>query len=403
MSSGDTDPHPLARQPSPRPQRPTRTLPPGPAETNALQEEPDPAPSPIAEDPVTSNQKTADVQVDDTDVSDTNDSNDFSNLTPIRAHYLKKTLIQLQFNKELDIITSPGHGTTSPLSYLGAPFKPPPKDAPRISLPFMRYIFRQFVLTFPFLDEAPKNFFPDKLQPFAASVLSKNLSPTSIMDEDAEQMGEASKSTRAKLLTKAERSLSILVSSGIKLVEPEQVVRLSQADLNRLEVIAKNRMARERKYKDALDVNIICVRTVISKGRVRSKAHDVCMLSHDQIPRAEGHIHRNSSSGRGEGTGQKFLSAADTVISQRLRTRFVGEADTSSGCSRSLSYAKPTQTQRSVRHQPRTMVMSMPVRSPSHRPQWIITVLGTAMILRQPHPVAGASRHLLVSTARRIG
>lgn len=273
MSSGDTVPQPMARQPSLRPQRPTRTLPPGPVETNAPQE-PEPASSTIAEDPVTSNQKTTDVQVNGTDVSDTNDSDDFSNLTPIRAHYLKKTLIQLQFNEELDIITSPGHGTTSPLSYLGAPFKPPPKDAPRINLPFLRYIFRQFVLTFPFLDEAPKNFFPDKLQPFAASVLSKNLSPTSIMDEDVEQIGEASKSTRKKLLTKAERSFSILVSSGIKLVEPEQVVRLSQADLNRLEVIAKNRIARERKSKDALDVNIICVRTVISKGRVRSRAHD---------------------------------------------------------------------------------------------------------------------------------
>jgi len=282
MSSGDTDPQLLARQPSLRPRRPTRTLPPEPIQTNTSKPEPDLASSPIAADPPRSNQNTADVQVDSAGASDTNDPNDLSNLTPIRAHYLKKTLIQLQFNKELDIVTSPAHGTVSPLSYLGAPFKPPPKDAPRISLPFLRYIFRQFILTFPFLDEAPKDFFPDKLQPFAASVLSKNLSPTSIMDEDAELIGEASKSTRKKLLTKAERSLSILLSSGIKLVEPEQVVRLSQADLNRLEAIAKNRLARERKSKDALDVNIICVKTVISKGRVRSKAHDVRILYRNQ-------------------------------------------------------------------------------------------------------------------------
>ena len=275
MSSGDTDPQPLVRQPSLRPERPTRTLPPEPSLTDTLHPEPDPASSPIVADPAPSNQKTADLQVDATGVSDTKDSNDLSNLTPVRAHYLKKALIQLQFNKELDIVTSPALGTVSPLSYLGAPFKPPPKDAPHIRLPFLRYFFRQFVLTFPFLDEAPKNFFPDKLQPFAASVLSKNLSPTSIMDEDPEQSGEPSKSTRKQLMTKAERSLSIILSSGIKLLEPEQVVRLSQADLNRLEAITKSRMARERKTKDALDVNIICVRTVITKGRVRSRAHDV--------------------------------------------------------------------------------------------------------------------------------
>jgi len=270
MSSGDTDPRNSARQPSPYSRRPTRTLPPEPNQADAGHSEADLASSPIAADPAP------------------------SNLTPIRAHYLKKTLIQLQFNRELDVITSPAHGTVSPLSYLGSPFKPPPKDAPRIALPFLRYIFRQFVLTFPFLDEAPKNFFPDKLQPFAASVLSKNLSPTSVMEEDPEQIGEASKSTRKKLMIKAERSLSILVSSGIKLVEPEQVVRLSQADLNRLEAIAKNRLARERKSKDALDVNIICVRTVISRGRVRSRAHDVCILSRNQLLEAERKIYRNS-------------------------------------------------------------------------------------------------------------
>ena len=283
MSSGDTDPQPLARQPSLRPRRPTRTLPPEPIQTNTAQLEPDLTSSPIAADPPPSNQKS----VEATDPSDTTDPNDLSNLTPIRAHYLKKTLIQLQFGNELDIVTSPAHGAVSPLSYLGAPFRAPPKDAPRIDLPFLRYIFRQFVLTFPFLDGAPKNFFPDKLQPFAASVLSKNLSPTSIMDEDAEQIGEASKSTRKKLLTKTERSLSILLGSGMKLVEPEQVVRLSQADLNRLEALAKSRLSRERKSKDTLDVNIICVRTVVSKGRVRSRAHDVRILYRNPAPRGQ--------------------------------------------------------------------------------------------------------------------
>ena len=324
MSSGDTDPQSLARQPSPHPRRPTRTLPPEPIQTNS-QPEPDLASSPIAADPASSNQKTADLQADGADTSDADNSNGLNNLTPIRAHYLKKTLIQLQFTRELDIITSPTHGIVSPLSYLGPPFRPPPKDAPRIDLPFLRYIFRQFVLTFPFLDEAPKNFFPDKLQPFVASVLSKNLSPTSIMDEDVDQIGEASKSTRKKLMIKAERSLSILVSSGIKLVEPEQVVRLSQADLNRLEAIAKSRLAREHKSKDAIDVNIICVRTVVSKGRVRSRAHDVRILSRNQLLEAEHKIYRSLSFGQEEGGDPMFSSAADTETSKLLPMRFVDE------------------------------------------------------------------------------
>ena len=359
MSSGDAAPQPLVRQTSLRPQRPTRVPPPEPIENDGSQPEPDPAPSPIAADPAPSNQKPVDVLVDGIDVSGTNESNDLSNLTPIRAHYLKKTLIQLQFNKELDIITSPEHGTVSPLSYLGPPFKPPPKDAPRISLPFLRYIFHQFVLTFPFLDGAPNNFFPDKLQPFAASVSSKNLSPVSIMDENAEQMGEASKSTRKKLMTKAERSLSILLSSGTKLVEPEQVVRLSQADLNRLEAIAKNRAARERRSKDALDVNIICVRTVISKGRVRNRAHDVCILSHDLSLEAKPNARRNSSSGPEEGGDPTLSSLVDMETSELLRTRLVDSTNPSHLRSRSFSYAKPTRIQKFVPRRPRTTVLSM--------------------------------------------
>lgn len=362
MSSTNIDPQPPVRQPPLPQQQPTKAPPSEPIDTNAPHPEPGPASPLIAADPAPSNQKQADVQDDGVDVSDTNDSHDLNNLTPIRAHYLKKTLIQLQFNKELDIITSPGHSTVSPLSYLGQPFKPPPKDAPRISLPFLRYIFRQFVLTFPFLDGAPNNFFPDKLQPFAASVLSKNLSPTSIMDDDVEQIGEVSKSTRKKLLTKAERSLSILLSSGTKLVELEQVVRLSQADLNRLEAIAKNRIARERKSKDALDVNIISVRTVISKGRVRNRAHDVRIPSHNhnQSLEAEYSIRRNSSSGHEGGDDPTFLSAADMETSELLRVRFVDGKNPPPLCSCLLSCAKPTRMRKFAHHRPRTTATSMP-------------------------------------------
>ncbi|KAF9821175.1 hypothetical protein IEO21_00783 [Rhodonia placenta] len=197
---------------------------------------------------------------------------DLTTLTPLRAHYLKKQLISLQFQRELDaLIAAPAHNV-SPFSYLGPPFTPPPKDAPRLELPFLRYCFRRFVLSFPFLAAAPPDFFPDKLQPFMASMLSKNLSSSSAaLDEKSE---DAEETARNKLLTKLERNASMLMTSGVKIVEKEEVVRLSQADLDRLEAIARKRAARERRMKDRFEVNVICVRTVTEKGRVRSRVHE---------------------------------------------------------------------------------------------------------------------------------
>lgn len=195
-----------------------------------------------------------------------------SDLTPIRAHYLKKSLIQLQFNDELDAITSSAPNNISTFSYLGPPFSPPPKDAPKLDLPFLRYIFRQFVLTFPFMAAAPKDFYSDKLQPFMASVLSRNLSPNSPFDENAETSETA---TRLKLLGKLERNLSMFLGAATKLQEPEEVVRLTQHDLDRLEATAKRRQKRNLKQRDIFEVNIVSVRSVVDKGRMRSRVHEV--------------------------------------------------------------------------------------------------------------------------------
>ncbi|KAJ7904538.1 hypothetical protein B0H14DRAFT_2663361 [Mycena olivaceomarginata] len=234
-----------------RPRRPTRSAPPPPPE-----KEPPPAEdseplvsSPIAEAPPSS-----------------------IDLTPLRAHYLKKSLIQLQFNHELDAITSPVSTNVSPLSYLGSPFSPPPKGAPFLDLPFLRYMFRQFVLTFPFMAAAPKDFYSDKLQPFMASVLARNISPTSVFDDGSEGSEQA---LRLRLLAKAERNLSLFVGAATKLAEKEEVVRLSQVDLDRLESAARKRQAKNLEaVKEIFEVNIVSVRTVVDKGRVRSRVHE---------------------------------------------------------------------------------------------------------------------------------
>ncbi|EIN10638.1 hypothetical protein PUNSTDRAFT_142609 [Punctularia strigosozonata HHB-11173 SS5] len=193
-------------------------------------------------------------------------------LTPLRAHYLKKSLIEFQLDAEIDGITTAAPNNISTFSYLGPPFRPPPKETPYLDLPLLRYIFRQFVLTFPFLASAPKDFFPDKVQPFIASVLSRNLSPTSVMDENPEESEEA---TRMKLRAKLHRNLAVLISAGTKIVEPEEVVRLRQADLDRLEALAKRRQQRGLRNRGVFEVNVICVRTEFIIRTRRPQQHDV--------------------------------------------------------------------------------------------------------------------------------
>jgi len=238
-----------------RPRKPTRDIPQQPStltvdDTSSIAPGPALVSSPISETP-------EDIPPPD--------------LTPVRAHYLKKSLIQLQFNRELDAITSAAPGNVSTLSYLGPPFTPPPRDAPTLSLPFLRYIFRQFVITFPFMAAAPKDFYSEKLQPFIASVLSRNLSPTSIFDENPEN---SEKAVRLKLLGKVERNLSLFMSAATKLQEKEEVVRLTQVDLEKLEQEESKRMKKLMKLNHVFEVNVISVRTVADKGRVRSKAHE---------------------------------------------------------------------------------------------------------------------------------
>lgn len=194
-------------------------------------------------------------------------------LTPIRAHYLKKALIQLEFRNELNDISNAPADNASTLAYLGPPFAPPPKGSKALDLPFLRYIFRHFVLTFPFMAAAPKDFYSDKLQPFIASIFARNLSPTVLIDDDDDD--DASEATRLKILAKVERNLAMFFTSGTKLVEPEELVRLSQSDLDRLESVIKKK---HTKAKGMFDVNIVCIRTVTDKGRVRNRVHDVSLF-----------------------------------------------------------------------------------------------------------------------------
>ncbi|KAL1661975.1 hypothetical protein GGF50DRAFT_104645 [Schizophyllum commune] len=253
---------------SPPPRRPTRSLPPAPLSFDD---------SPILDTTVLNASPTSETPHATTAVAPDGDDDKPAtpgpaDLTPLRAHYLKKTLVSVAFHSELQAITAQSPNiSTSTFSYLGPPFSPPPKDAPTLDLPLLRYMFRQFVLTFPFMAAAPKDFYSDKLQPFMASVLSRNLSPVSPFDDGAENNEQA---TRQKLLAKLERNLALFVTSALKLAEREEVVRLTQADLDRLEALSRKRQARNMRKREIFEVNIVGVRTVQDRGRVRSRAHE---------------------------------------------------------------------------------------------------------------------------------
>ncbi|KZO98012.1 hypothetical protein CALVIDRAFT_535609 [Calocera viscosa TUFC12733] len=193
-------------------------------------------------------------------------------LTPLRAHYLKKTLIELEIAQELGLLmTPPTDPSVSTLSFLGPPFAPAPKGKAE-DLPLLRYIFRQFVLTFPFLSAAPKDFFSGKLQPFVASLLAKNITSQSALLSSEDDVAE--QQTRRKMFQKLEKHIALVLGAATKLTEKEEVVRLTQRDLERLEEIARRRKKRVREGRDVFDVNVVSVRTVVAKGRVRSRAHE---------------------------------------------------------------------------------------------------------------------------------
>lgn len=224
-------------------------------------------------------------------------------LTPLRAHYLKKTLINLEVSRELAALSDPALGASA-LGLLGPPFAPLTVEGrPKTStinhvtdaeLPLLRYMFHQFLLPFPFLATAPPTFWAAKVQPFLTSFLTiSSRPPVAVTADDSIAGGQASDfdaatateedvaehRERQKLWDKIEKNLGVLMSLGIKLHGGEEVVRISQNELRKLEDEARERhhrwKEREMRAGGGFEVNIVCVRLVTEKGRVRSKSHDV--------------------------------------------------------------------------------------------------------------------------------
>ncbi|ODO07387.1 PX domain-containing protein [Cryptococcus wingfieldii CBS 7118] len=228
-------------------------------------------------------------------------------LTPLRAHYLKKTLVALQVTHELGLITDPVLGANA-LGLLGDPFvldeRSRREALQRTSeveraegqvgdLPFLRFMFHQFLLPFPFLASAPLTFWSAKVQPFLSSFLTTTgISQQAAQSEEDRQVSESLMSKeelkeaqeRKKLWIKVEKQLAMMFGLGIKVQGGEEVVRIGQAELRRLEALQEERkqkwMAKHGGHLPGelqntdFEVNVIGVRVVVEKGRVRNRSHE---------------------------------------------------------------------------------------------------------------------------------
>ncbi|WRT65947.1 uncharacterized protein IL334_002898 [Kwoniella shivajii] len=228
-------------------------------------------------------------------------------LTPLRAHYLKKTLVNLQVKYELNLITDPVLGANA-LGLLGDPFILPDsakKEAlDRISeysksegriedLPLLRFMFHQFLLPFPFLATAPPTFWSSKVQPFLSSFLSTTgVSAHATLSEKEREVAESLMTKeekkealeKKKLWAKVEKHLALMFGVGIKLTSGEEVVRIGQSELRRLEELQEERRKRWLEKhplaeqgldpSQGFEVNVVGVRVVVEKGRVRNRSHE---------------------------------------------------------------------------------------------------------------------------------
>ncbi|EEB07406.1 fungal protein [Schizosaccharomyces japonicus yFS275] len=135
-------------------------------------------------------------------------------------HYLKKELISLQVEREFSILSNPDN-----LAHLGLPFKLPDGSFLRYEeseTPVIRFIFRRFALTFPFLDSSTQvEFWNENVRSFLVAVAEAQKSFVS----DAEN---SSKLRRLKL--KLVRVFVLLISSAIHLVEREEMMDVSEEE-----------------------------------------------------------------------------------------------------------------------------------------------------------------------------
>lgn len=264
-------------------------------------------------------------------------------LTPLRAHYLKRELVTLQFVRELAHLDSP-----EALALLGPPFYPqarfvgglpqaapsPGSEAAREEqrarealpdLPFLTFVFNHFVLSFPFLANCPPTFFSHKLQPLVYSFVSRNISTGA--DDD-----EVGVNKPSKVSTKVEKKLGLVMSAAIKVTENEgreEIVRIagdgslvvavpashraegsSSVDTSTLPPSKSSNPEKPQQPEGYFVINVVAVRNAVVKGRVRNKNHEEFIVRTRRAGMAEVFVTRRYGD---------FTRLAEAVSSPRRR------------------------------------------------------------------------------------
>ena len=198
----------------------------------------------------------------------------------------------LQVGHEVDQIND-----ADALGLLGPPFSAP-KRAHDVDVPFLRFCFAHFVTTFPFLTRAPADFYSRKLQVFVQSFISRNISASEDRDDDTK---------RRRMAGKLEKHLGLVISSAIKLIDNdgrETVIRVSPEGAVLAEVGKDGLVAPDPRVSlvatteaqsnigmttapptkglpnlpgsksGEFDVNVVTIRRVTVKGRIRNKSHE---------------------------------------------------------------------------------------------------------------------------------
>lgn len=227
------------------------------------------------------------------DLKELSISADNLSLTPLRAHYLKRTLLSLALQRELHALHRP-----DALALMGPPFASMAagSEASAVDLPLTRFLLHHFVLSFPLLAAADKKFFSDA-QTFVQGFIQRNISS----DEE--------ESFRLKLGKRLEKYLALVLSSSIKLKDndgKEEVVRITDASLSpSVQVAAPSTFSPHPASGDAVassssssatagrgdkdlpplpqqsdefEVNVVTVRTTVVKGRIRNGTRDEFIL-----------------------------------------------------------------------------------------------------------------------------
>ncbi|KAI8331583.1 hypothetical protein BC941DRAFT_438751 [Chlamydoabsidia padenii] len=198
------------------------------------------------------------------------------NLTPTQAHYLKKELVTLQLQKELD-----GLKKTPNLSELFA-------SNDSTQYPFLRYLFQTFVVDFPLLkkegNDAHAEFWT-KCQTFLDEFRKLKL--------DTHVPKNKSASQRRILLYKMEKMFVIALCAAIKTEQDQDYLKdmqqlQEQQEQQQPGLPAETDLSKEAESKltmyendeaylkwigQGLDINVVGVRDMVEKRTLREKVH----------------------------------------------------------------------------------------------------------------------------------